>query len=245
MAFLLWLPIYIHGHHDLQLQFYRFLIGESHAPAGPAWFLLCLFWVRLCAYGVTKLSPFFKVIVFLASCSLTYYFPYRLFWCIDSTFMAFPLFMVGLFTKQRITPFIKNINLRQWHYLCTFAALFLVLLFCSFIQGNTDINYRIMGATPILYFPCALIGVFMVVTGCKLVKESNALIDVFASGSIIIMALHGIFVSYVSFPLNYMLPESVTEHWFYPVVLCMIVMLVMYYPILFIKKYFSKFIGGR
>lgn len=245
VAFVLWFPIYIHGNHDLRLQFIRFLIGESHAPAGPAWFLLCLFWVRLLACLVTKLPSFLQVLCVFGSCCLAYYFPYRLYWCIDSAFMSFPFFMAGFFSKRVSASCIIKTRAVELYYLCAFAALFMTTVIISWVQGNTDINYRIMGAYPILYYPCALIGVLMIGTGCKLVKGNHKLINIFASGSIIVMALHGCFVSYINFPLSFFLSEEIIKHWTYPIVLSGVALLSMYYPILFIQKYFSSFIGGR
>lgn len=240
VAFFLWLPIYLHGHYDLKLQIVRFLIGESHSPAGPAWFLLCLFWVRLLAYFIKRSSLYVQVILILSCCILAYYFPFRIYWCIDSAFIAFPFFMIGNYMKC-----IGLMSNKTSINILLSLILFIVTIILSCIQGNTDVNYRIMGAYPLLYFPSALMGVLMIVCGCSFIRKSNALIKTFASGSIIIMGLHGAFGSYIGFLLSMFFPMSITDHWFYPVLLCMVVMIVMYYPIIFLQNKCSKFIGGR
>lgn len=239
VAFFLWLPVYVYGNHDIWEKVFNFFVGDSHSPAGPAWFLLCLFWVRICAYWLCKIEFKIQAFVIIGCGFLSYFFPARLFWCIDSTFMALPFFMLGYYLKQY-----KGVKYHRCSFF-SFLILFLATIGISLIQGNTDVNYRIMGYYPLLYFPGAIIGVLSVYNGAYLIKKDNELIKVFASGSIVIMGLHGCFNSYLNAPFDILLPTYVTEHWLYPVIMSFLVLMVMYYPILFIQKYFSRFIGGR
>jgi fucose 4-O-acetylase-like acetyltransferase len=241
VAFILWLPVYIHGNHDVLEKIVNFVIGDSHAPAGPAWFLLCLFWVRIGAYWLHRVDTKIQVVAIIFCCILSYYFPIRLYWCLDSTFMALPFFMVGVYFKT----FEKEGYLKFKFSIFTLFIFLFATIGISLLQENTDVNYRIMGLYPLLYFPGAIIGVLFVYNGSLLIKDENRLISVFASGSIIIMGLHGCFNSYLCAPFGVMLPLTITDHWAYPVVMSLLVLFVMYYPILFIQKYFSRFIGGR
>lgn len=240
VALLLRLPIYICGYHDIIEDFIRLITGDAHAPAGPAWFLLCLFWVRLVAFGLSRVKLTIQIAILFFSAFAAYIFPYRLYWCLDSVLMALPFYMLGCYMKgMSLIKYIK-----KYKAVVFFMALFLTIGI-SIIQESTAIYSRQMGNFSLLYYPGALIGIIMTISACALVQYMNKFIMTMSSGSIIIMGLHGCFYSYMSFVFSALLPENIIRHWEFPVIMSAIVLLVMYYPILFIQKNFSQFIGGR
>lgn len=239
LALCLMFPIYLHGHRSIIGQIIRIFIGDGHAPAGPAWFLLCLFWVRILAFFYFKMKFQIRFLILLVIILLSFCFPYHLYWRVDSALMAFPFFVFGNFINRNKIYFSKIMPQKKtWTYLLLFFILLTLTLFVSFVQGGTSIYSRQFGQHPLLYYIGAIIGIFMIISVCKLIKDICCFLSIIASGTIIIMALHGTFYIYLNFvfPFSHLVLIK-------PIVLSLCVTLLMYYPIKFLQHYFPTYIG--
>ena len=244
LAIFLYSPIYLH--QNIKQTLYYILIGHGHAPAGPAWFLLCLFWIKLQMFFVLKLSDRTQVLVALLYGILAYYFPWHLYWRFDVSFMAMPIFIIGTLVKKHLT------SLPNKHYPLLLPSLVFIISFLatfgiSLIQQKVAMYSRIFGTSGILFYIGAMIGILMIISLCELLNGfSNKVISVISSGSIIIMGLHGIFYQYTLYLLQRL---SILPHYVLniptKIIICFIVIAEMYIPILLLQKYCSQFLGGR
>lgn len=233
-------------HHDIKPLLYNFLIGHGHAPAGPAWFLLCLYWTKIQMFFIIRLDDKMQLLSALFYCILAYYFPFHLYWEIDASFMAMPIFILGNLIKKHYSDCING------HYSpFTMSSLFLIsfaITVClSVIQQKEAMFSRLFGTYAILFYVGAISGIIMIVSLCKLLENNNNRHVIrLASGSIIIMGLHGIFYRYTHGVFNKLLVEVPLDYMIlFKIVICLIVLAEMYWPIIFLQKYCSQFLGGR
>jgi len=244
LAVLLDLPHYLH--HGIKTDLIYFLIGHGHAPAGPAWFLLCMFWIRIQVFFVSKLSDKMILLVAILYGILAYFFPWHLYWTIDTSFMAMPIFLIGYLAKKHVSEPI-NKHYSPWVLigivLITAAAIFGL----TFIQGKESMFSRMFGTSGILFYVGAFVGIIMVIAFCKLIEGSmNKVISVVSSGSIIIMGLHGFFYVHTIKALNKFSILTYSElNIPFKILICLVVIAEMYIPILLLQKYCSQFLGGR
>ncbi len=99
LALLLNVPWIVYK-NSLTQSLYYFFIGHGHAPAGPAWFLLCLFWIKVQMFFLVKLNDIMLLIVSFLYGVLAVFFHWHLYWAIDASFMAMPLFVAGYLSKK-------------------------------------------------------------------------------------------------------------------------------------------------
>ena len=244
LAVLLKFPSYLH--HDIKPLLYNFLIGHGHAPAGPAWFLLCLFWIKIQMFFIIRLDDKIQLLSALFYCIFAYYFPYHLYWDIDASFMAMPIFILGNLINKHNSECINR------HYSTfTMSSLFLisfVITVClSVIQQKEAMFSRLFGTYVAGFYVGAIFGIIMIVSLCKLLENNNNRYVIrLASGSIIIMGLHGIFYGYTRGVFNKLFVDVPSDYMIlFKIVLCLIVLAEMYWPIIFLQKYCSQFLGGR
>lgn len=241
-ALTLLIPVYIHGHHNIPDLLIRIIIGDGHAPAGPAWFLLSLFWIRLMAYFYTKIDKTLKIIFLVGVICTAYISPYNTILRFDSAFMAFPFFILGTIIKRYDINERKldGIHSKGIFYIVPFLLLIMTLC-VTFYQRSTSIYSLNFGQHPFFYYIGAIIGITMIISFCRLYphEQMNKFWNTIASGTIVIMGLHGVFYIYI----NNIFPHFLDGMW-RPIIICAIVVAVMYYPILFLKKYCKQFIGS-
>lgn len=230
---------------QLKTPIYSFLIGHGHAPAGPTWFLICLFFVRIYSFFILKLKTVYQTVILFASPIIAYIIAYQLkidiYFAIDSSLVALPFFMIGYYLKKYNTLDCVNSSYKQLVFV---IISFIVLLFLCSIQGRVDIHACNFGNYPILYYPQTLIGSFMIIMFSMLFnKIENKFIKNISSGTLIILAFHPHMPYWI---------YRITNH-FYPIqinltnniIISVLIILILYYPILFVKKYFPVLIGNR
>ena len=153
--------------HHAKSSLYYFLIGHGYAPAGAAWFLLCLFWIKMQMFWVSRLDERIQLLIAFIYCLLAYYFPWHLYWDIDASFMAMPIFIIGYLTKKHFSELIN-----KPYSLWLLCGLFLITLFATFylslIQHIESMFSRIFGTYGVLFYIGALTGIVMIVSLCKL-----------------------------------------------------------------------------
>ena len=243
LVVILKIPVYLH--QDFYPVFFKFLIGHGHAPAGPAWFLLCLFWIKIQMFFIIKLKDGMQLLCAFLYCLLAYYFPWYLYWDIDASFMVMPIFILGVLIKKHYSQYI-NRQYSSFMLGVIFIITFVTTFGLSIIQQKEAVFSRLFGTSGVLFYVAAIVGTIMIISICRLLEcYNNKYVTVLSSGSIIIMGLHGVFYSYTRAFLK-MLNVIPSEYdYLLKVFICLIVLLEMYLPIIYLQRYCSVFLGGR
>lgn len=236
-AFLI--PTWILSHKWPVEQLFYFITADGHGEPGPTWFLVCLFWVRLIAFPVLRLRILGQVIIIALSGLIAYIFPYHLYWRIDVAFMALPFFLIGNILRKKDITFFS-----QGTYFIVFGGI--IVLF-SYFMGDCNIYSRHFGNYPYLYYPCAISGIFMLISFCSLFgRYCNRIIVILSSGTILIMALHGIVFLYIITLFRYCgsIDYVFLSTWG-KLLLAGIAIVLLYYPIVWFQKHYNIVLGGR
>lgn len=220
-----------------------FLIGGGHSYSGASWFLLSLFFVRLLAYITVERNIWHQFSIFAVSIFVAYLLPFPLYWGIGACFMAYPFFYVGYIFKK-YAFFSKKV---QWNF-CVGCLSLVSLLLLNRIVGPVSIHSLQFGKVPSLYYIEGFVGVIMVSVFCRLVDNySNVFIGIFSSGSIVIMGLHGSMFFYVN-ALSRRISPLFADDWsnfFFALIKSAVILVLLYYPIIFLQKHAAMFIGNR
>lgn len=226
---------------------YHFFIGTGHAPAGPAWFLLSLFFVRAYVYWILKLNKWLQILIVILAAILAYVIKIDIWWGADTALMALPFFLAAYYLRQnkRNSDYQNNENYTR--HLLLLAMCIIITLFLNHVQGRAEMHSRSFGNYPLLYYPCAFAGIFMLISFAKLFNR-NALksIQTISSGTIIIMGWHGV-VIYFLFVLceNLYPPFNTWNEVLQGFLISLIVVLILYYPIILVQKYMPIMVGNR
>lgn len=243
IAVCLFFPSFI---HNVKPTLHYFIIGHGYAPAGPAWFLLCLFWIKIQMFYVSRLDERIQLLIAFIYGFFAYYFPWHLYWGIDVSFMAMPIFIIGYLTKKHFSEFI-NKQYSLWLLSGLFLIAFVATFYLSLIQHIESMFSRMFGTYGVLFYIGAVIGIVMIISISKLLEGfCNKVILMLSSGSIIIMGLHGVFYRYTLAILNKLSILTISElNIPFKVTICLVVLAEMYIPIIILRKYCSQFLGGR
>ena len=219
-------------------QLFYFITADGRGEPGPTWFLVCLFQVRLLSYFIVRKTPVWRLLVVLFCILIAYLFPFHLYWRIDTVFMVIPFYIAGYELKSKLSFFSSKIS---------FFILLLIVLLLTMIMGYSNVYLRLFGNYPLLYYPYAFAGIFMLISLSFMFDKYNfEFITILSIGTIVIMGLHGIVFLYVKtifkdfFSLDYIFLTFRGK-----LLLSSISLLLLYYPIIWIQKYFPIIMGGR
>lgn len=232
------IPTWILSKRWLSEQLFYFLTADCHGEPGPTWFLVCLFQVRLLAYFIVRQNPISRSLIVLSCVLIAYMFPFHLYWRIDTVFMVIPFFIVGYVLKNKLSFFSSKV---------LFVLLLCITLFSAMIIGNTNVYLRLFGNYPLLYYPCAFVGIFMLISLSFMFNSFNfRFIAISSTGTIVIMALHGIVFLYVITILKYLGSLDYVLLTFIGKLLSpSLSFMLLYYPIIWFQKHLPIVIGGR
>ena len=235
-AFLI--PTWVLARHWPIDQLFYFITADGRGEPGPTWFLVCLFQVRLLSYFIVRKTPVWRLLVVLFCILIAYLFPFHLYWRIDTVFMVIPFYIAGYELKNKLSFFSSKI---------LFFILLLIVLSLTMIMGYANVYLRLFGNYPLLYYPYAFAGIFMLISLSFMFDKYNfKFITILSIGTIVIMGLHGIVFLYVEtifkdlFSLDYIFLTFTGK-----LLLSSISLLLLYYPIIWIQKYFPIVMGGR
>lgn len=219
-----------------------FLTADGHGEPGPTWFLICLAWLWIAFYYLSRLSYKWQCAILIGCGVFAWLFPYTLYWRIDTAVMVLPFFVVGYHCKSLLTW-------QAGKYRSIFIAIGLIFIAVSFsyLNGYSSVYIRTFGNFPILYYPGAFIGIMMLVMISKLLDRwRTKIIYVLSSGTIVIMGLHGIVILYLKLVMKrlgiFAFDNYSIEGKF---LLGFLTMTVLYFVILLLQRYCSQWIGNR
>ena len=245
LSFLLLIPYIYTTKYDISNFLYEFISGDSDSPGGASWFLLCLFLVKMIFFLLKTLSPIVVWILNVIMVIVAYYIPYRLFWNIDAAFMAFPFFYFAFQNKHIIKKFI-SINLNIFIVILFISFSFYLLIVLSSVQGFVTLYGSEFGNSPLLFYFSAIIGIVITISFCKRFYSSK-IIETFSKGTIVIMGIHGAIYPYIMLLYHVFLRNSISDqlNFIFEVLISFFILIVLYYPIIILQRFFPVFIGNR
>lgn len=218
-------------------QLFYFITADGRGEPGPTWFLVCLFQVRLLSYFIVRQTSVWRLLVVLFCILIAYLFPFHLYWRIDTVFMVIPFYIAGYELKSKLSFFSSKIS---------FFILLLIVLLLTMIMGYSNVYLRLFGNYPLLYYPYAFAGIFMLISLSFMFDKYNfKFITILSIGTIVIMALHGIIFLYVKTFFRIVHLDFIFLTTTGKFILSGIVLLLLYYPIIWLHKYFPMAIGRR
>lgn len=227
--------------HDVWMTgMYEFFICKSHAWAGPAWFLVALFNIRLLAYWLLKIrGTWLRVGVIVLLSIIPIVISNQLYFGGSSAMVGLNFFMVGYFLKRK-DAINKYLSLNAW-------ALYLIpcLLFVmAMLLHPFDINVaKGWVGSPFSYVK-SFVAVFMAISFCLLLRNWKLeIVQLISRGCIVIMGLHMTFIQ-ILWPFKDKIPEILwftCESPFNSISSC-VLSLIAYY---FMKNYVPFLIGNR
>ena len=231
----------------LETSFQQFLIGGSFTFAGPTWFLICLFNIKLISCFILKLKIYLQIIISTVFPILALVIEADLYFGLKPAFISIPFFVIGFHLKQQ--KLIEKIKDQFSLEFTLFLTSFFLLVIGNNIQGRVDIYKGILGEYPWLFYINALIGCFMVIMLCRMLNGiKSKFIRTISSATIVILGLHIFINGYVyKFVAKFGILIYSEFQINLPVLILMTiaVILILYYPIIFLQKYLPFFIGNR
>jgi len=220
--------------------FYYIAIADCRGEAGPTWFLICLEWVWVIAWLLLKYSRKIQYAVLAACAVAAYFFPFHLYWRIDTALMVLPFFMIGYYLKGKIRFGLKLSGVV--FVLCLIATLALAT-----VMGDTNTYLREYGRYPLLYYPAAFTGIFMLIAFCSMLNGRRVrVIQVLSTGTILIMALHGVAVLYIKSVLKHLCGIMFDDYILWQkILLAVVVLALLYYSIILVQKHAPVLMGNR
>lgn len=217
-----------------------FLTADCRGESGPTWFLICLAWVWLTAWFLLKCDRWMQYVLLLVCAVAAYLLPFHLCWRLDTALMVVPFFMVGHYLKNKITQGVLK-------GLLVFVPCLVATVYMTGLMGYANTYLLKYGQYPLLYYPAAFLGIFMLMGFCMMFdKMSFKLIRVSSTGTILIMALHGIAILYVKSAMKHLFGICFDEYdTCQKALLALVALIVLYYPIVLSQKYFPALMGNR
>ena len=115
------------------------------------------------------------------------------------------------------------------------------------VRKYRNVYLRLFGNYSLLYYPCAFVGIFMFISLSFMFNSFNFRFSAISStGTIVIMALHGIVFLYVITILKYLGSLDYVLLTFIGKLLSpSLSFMLLYYPIIWFQKHLPIVIGGR
>lgn len=174
--------------HDVWMTgFIEFILCKGQAWAGPAWFLIALFHIRIASYWLLKTNRSVACSAVVAVALLPLFLSHQLWFGVSSAMIGLPLFIAGFVMKKyKIVEAYSHLSTLA-KYSVPFVLLTIVLLTrhtCSMNIGkgfiSSPISYAIM-----------LLTVIMGLSFCYLLKGTSLwIVEIISRGCIVIMGLH-------------------------------------------------------
>jgi fucose 4-O-acetylase-like acetyltransferase len=218
----------------------------------PLWFLMGLFFAKIfhCLlktilkqnYILILLSNFMVIgIVYLIKTL-----EIDLLFSLDSAFLALPYFIIGNTMKKRETirqykiNGIKNIMI----VLGISIVCFIILILIVPLNGRIDINGCNFGKNILLFYLIGMVGIISTIILSQICQKRIKIVELISSGTIIIMAFHGI-VSSIILRVIGLRGEEIIINPFVAGFVAIINVIIFVIPTVIIKKYFPIILGGK
>ena len=211
------------------------------------WFLLALFWCKLMSYSIFCHRIFrwgFVGLSFFISLLIIHY-NLHIPFSITQAFLSYPFFFVGsLLSKQ-----IKN-EKRFYIWGPVFLASAIIMFF-SLINGRVSIADLLYGDSLVLFLLFGVTGSLLIISFGKLIEMispilvRNRLIEVFASGTLLIVGFSAMLTGYVKTVFARVLDIGLISHSNFGFLIGLLVFFFFHPLILICKRWFPAILGFR
>ena len=242
VCLLLYIPKYIYTRdfptHDL------LTLCDGHmgtAFSGPSWFLICLFYVMLLAFAVSKLNIWWQSFVMVLSIILSYIVSGKsLPLDINCVPCAFVFFYGGYLLKR----YLPDMQWKKIYVLLYAAVAFVMFVILALYNGPVSMD-MILGRTSYLFWVVAALGITMLFFSSQLLSlHTHTWARLLSSGTIVILCMHHVLIDYtMDFFLvqhSFHLPMLLREF-----LLCGVILAVFIPIIMLIEKYVPILMGYR
>jgi fucose 4-O-acetylase-like acetyltransferase len=222
----------------------------STMVAVTLWFMVGLFFVKIINSVfllMNRRNILFYILFNLIIISIVLminYFNVDILFSIDSAFLAFPFFSIGnILRKRNGLKILETIHKKYLLAILAFVGYILLVIIVPF-NGYVNVNRCNYGKSIILFYFIGIIGIGSTIFLSLLYTNRSKIITVIATGTIIIMAFHGI-VREIIFRIIGLSDVDVIINPLSGIIISGINTIIFIFPIVIIKKYFPILIGGR
>lgn len=225
------------------------LLSGMNANVGPIWFLPALFFCKILFYIIQEVKKYSIVLYYLIAVISTFSIyiinqnRINLPLFMDSGLCAIPFFIIG-------NKLLKILPVKEIKNHFKFSIILLPILLCttfifSYYNGSINISNCQYGNNIFLFYINAILGCAFIILTCILLDNyKNTFITTISYGTIIILGLHGIFLSIIQYYIPHFLGyETHTYNVLTGMALAFISLLMCYIMILFFDKHFYKYFG--
>ena len=216
----------------------------------PLWFLVGLFFVKFIhniLQSICKENILFYTLCSIAIIGVVFAMKYlniNLLFSIDSALLAFPFFAIGnILKKKNGLKIFEQIGKKYLLFLFAIIGYIILVIIVPFNKG-VNIGGFSYGENIFLCYFIGMIGIFSTILLSLIYTKSNKIVTTIASGTIIIMAFHGIVASFILSILD-SISESITMNPLVNALVALITVFIFVFPIMIIKNYFPIITGGR
>lgn len=168
-----------------------FLLVKGSAFAGPAWFLVVLFIIRIIALGIEKVKSHnlqWGIVTILIV--ITAVFPIKISMGISSAILSFPFFFCGEYFKKK--DYVnKYLRLPIIVKILSCAILITVCIMVRKQNLSMDIGNAVYNGNIVLSYLFVFLFIFMAMSFCILLNDiSLKLVRTISAGCIVIMGFH-------------------------------------------------------
>lgn len=227
------------GSDELSINIYlpikEFILGTPYIICAPYWFITCLFTIQVIYYLLSKLFNNKFIIFFI---SIILYIISNNIYIIDFWMISKALYFLPFYTFSNVFKvYINNIKYEN----NIFISLFLSAILVVYLLLNKNLNY-------IEYLILGFLILPIYIYCCKTIPKFNGtkLIELFSKNGIIILALQSYIIGFIKILSYKILGYNIFSiDIVINIFLSVIVILITYYPIIFINKYIPFIIGRK
>lgn len=220
----------------------------------PLWFLPCLFFCKV-FYSLTVLFNNIQKILINIFCSLififlTFFIAYKKIFIpfsISSAFMSYPFFILGVFIFEKLNLYYEQKNKKHLFIIILISIIsFLLVCFIASKNGRIDVSTVNYGNNIFLFYLGAYCGILFILCIVYLFQFPT-IIDVFSKNTIIILAFHTIIIRLLLLPVKILFRNFSDNkvNIFFAIIISLICVLLHYFPISIINRFFPWVIGKK
>lgn len=247
--------IMIYKNYDISYLAYRigaiflglgYKAGNFQPVCSPMWFIVCLFIMRctisIIYRNISNLSISVITILSVFITLLLDKFSIDILVPIDTMVACLPFFFLGFVLKRYWDEITRKFC--NWTY---FLVSILGLISCfilSNINGLVDVDYMSFGKNLGLFYITAISGSIFVLSFSKVIEGSSSVIRVISDGTLLIVGFNLWLIILIKHSIKFIVPGlSITPIIGFAITLTIIILF--YFLILLVKKYFPIIIGKR
>lgn len=224
----------------------------SYLPCGPLWFLIALFFIKICFYFLHKFSCLLKnnfvtiiywsMLFLLTVCLFLYFRNLPHLYSLDSAFLSMPFYMVGFLMKKINFPIMYDNKIVS----CTISFLiFLYIQLFGLSNGLVDIDAGVYGNNLIMFYLNGLLGSYLVLVLCGLLTKPFKIVQDIGANTIVILGIHMITLRIVKFFMSYGLDIPISSMDINQSVVVSIVTLVLCFPFVSLVNRYAPWMVGK